>query len=81
MGNTMSYILLTLGVFLLFTGEAHAYIDPATGSLIFQMLMAAFLSAAYGVKVFWRQLKLKAADFRDRVTGRPSAVLADKDQD
>jgi len=46
------------GHFLLSAGEAHAgYLDPATGSLIIQMLVGAVLGAALTVKMWWYRLK------------------------
>jgi hypothetical protein len=37
--------------------EAHAYLDPGTGSLILQGLMAAFFAAAFTFKLWWYRLK------------------------
>lgn len=34
---------------------AHAYIDPATGSLILQGLVAFFVGAAFTLKTFFRE--------------------------
>lgn len=36
--------------------NAHAYVDPGTGSYIFQVLIGAFLAAGVALKVFWRRL-------------------------
>jgi len=33
-----------------------AYLDPGTGSYIFQVVVAAFLAATVAVKVFWRRV-------------------------
>jgi len=53
-----------LGVFLLFAtisylsaGDAYAYLDPGTGSYVFQLVIAALLGAAFAVKVFWLRIK------------------------
>jgi hypothetical protein len=37
--------------------EAHAYIDPSTGSYLLQMLLAGLLAAAFAIRMFWRNLK------------------------
>lgn len=37
--------------------DAHAYLDPGTGSMLIQGLIAAVLSAAFAVKLFWAKLK------------------------
>jgi len=34
-----------------------AYIDPGTGSLIIQILLAALVGAGFGVKIFWTKIK------------------------
>ena len=43
-------------------GEAYggifsAYIDPGTGSLIIQILLAALVGAGFAVKIFWTKIK------------------------
>jgi len=35
---------------------AHAYLDPGTGSYVFQVLIGAVLGAAVAVKVFWKRI-------------------------
>lgn len=35
---------------------AHAYIDPGSGSLIFQALAAGAMAIGLTVKVFWRRI-------------------------
>jgi drug/metabolite transporter (DMT)-like permease len=34
---------------------AHAYIDPGTGSYIFQMLIAGLIGGLFAMKQFWRR--------------------------
>ena len=36
--------------------SAHAYIDPGTGSYIFQLAIAMGLAGAFLVKMYWRKL-------------------------
>lgn len=50
--------LLTLSVLLVavFGVDVHAYIDPGTGSYVFQLLIAGVLGAAFAAKVFWRRI-------------------------
>jgi len=36
---------------------AYAYIDPGTGSYLFQMLMAGLLGSAFAIKMAWRNVK------------------------
>jgi hypothetical protein len=35
-----------------------AYIDPGSGSLIFQAVVAAFMAATVTVKLYWRRLRM-----------------------
>ena len=38
-------------------GIVLAYIDPGTGSLIIQILLAALVGAGFAVKIFWTRIK------------------------
>lgn len=49
---------LLAALFLVFPGEAHAYLDPGTGSYITQMLFASFMGALFMIKVFWARIRL-----------------------
>ena len=51
-------VLLSVAALLLFPREAQAYLDPGSGSLIVQALLAAFFSLALVIKVYWRKIKL-----------------------
>ena len=53
----------------LLANTAHAYLDPGTGSYVFQMVIAVFLSAAFTIKHYWHSLK---ARFARRDTGETS---------
>jgi hypothetical protein len=44
---------------LAFPGLAYAYIDPGTGSLLLQGLIAALVS----VMIFWRNLRMSIVNF------------------
>jgi hypothetical protein len=50
------FALVVLGFWLLVVPAANAYVDPGTGSFIFQVLIGAFLGAAVALKVFWRRI-------------------------
>ncbi len=36
--------------------SAHAYIDPASGSFLFQVTIGALLGAGLAIKMFWRRI-------------------------
>ncbi|MCY4426149.1 MAG: hypothetical protein OXC05_03845 [Halieaceae bacterium] len=37
--------------------SAHAYLDPGTGSLLLQGLLAAIASVSYALKLHWQRVK------------------------
>jgi hypothetical protein len=49
--------VLAIVVALLFPRDAFAYLDPGTGSLVFQTVVAALAAVAYGVRVYWGKIK------------------------
>jgi hypothetical protein len=50
------FALVVLCFWLLVVPAANAYVDPGTGSFIFQVLIGAFLGAAVALKVFWKRI-------------------------
>jgi len=40
----------------LLPSSAHAYLDPGTGSYMFQMLIAGLIGASFAVKVYWKKI-------------------------
>ncbi|MDP3982669.1 hypothetical protein COW99_01695 [Candidatus Roizmanbacteria bacterium CG22_combo_CG10-13_8_21_14_all_38_20] len=51
----MLLLLLTLSV-LLFPEHAHAYLDPGTGSYVFQILIASIIGGAVVFKSGWSKI-------------------------
>ena len=49
--------LLAGSVILALPGDAHAYLDPGTGSYVLQLILAGLLGAAFTVKIFWRRIR------------------------
>jgi len=41
-----------------FSCDAHAYIDPGTGSYVLQLILAGFIGAAFTAELFWKRLKM-----------------------
>jgi hypothetical protein len=52
---------------LLFPEYAHAYLNPGTGSFIFQLIIAALLGGLLTLKIYWSKLK---AFFKDLFSAR-----------
>ena len=64
--KSMFYVLLVVGFPFVFVNQAHAYIDPGTGSMIIQAFLAAVAACAVTIGIFWHRLK----DFWGRLFGR-----------
>ena len=52
----MKYFIILLVLTVFFPIAAFGYIDPGTGSYIFQLLIAGLLGAAFTIKSFWHQI-------------------------
>ena len=48
---------LTAGLLLMVVSPAAAYLDPGTGSVVFQAVIAGAMAASVGVKVFWGRIR------------------------
>lgn len=51
----LNFIYLFL--LLLFPSFAYAYIDPGSGSLIIQVVIAGIVSSIFALKIFWQKIK------------------------
>ncbi|MDH5695679.1 MAG: hypothetical protein OEZ00_03610 [Dehalococcoidia bacterium] len=60
---TTSSALLSVSLLPFTSQNIHAYIDPGTGSLIIQVLIAAFVGGLFLIKVFWRKVKAFFSNF------------------
>jgi|GEM_PF-398236 len=50
-------IAYSIFLFFIFARSAQAYVDPGTGSYIFQLLAAGLLSSLFFIKTFIRSVK------------------------
>ena len=48
---------LAIFIVLFYSGGLFGYIDPGTGSYIFQVAVTLAAGAVFAVKVFWRNIK------------------------
>jgi hypothetical protein len=65
------WVMVLLAVLIIgVASPAHAYLDPATGSYVFQILMAGLLGALFALKMFWRSVRTFAEDVVRRITQR-----------
>ena len=51
------YFAIIIFLELFMTGSASAYIDPATGSMVLQMIIGGIAGAFVTVKLYWIQIK------------------------
>jgi hypothetical protein len=47
------YTLLLISL----TSQAHAYLDPGTGSMMLQIVIASVVGALFSLKIFWSRIK------------------------
>jgi uncharacterized membrane protein len=59
----MKKLLLILIIYFITLSHAYAYLDPGTGSIIMQALVAALAAGAATISYYWR--KVKAFVFRN----------------
>jgi hypothetical protein len=69
--------LSILFVILCYSQSAAAYLDPGTGSLILQMLIAGIIGAMFTIKLYWYRLKAFVA----RTFGKTTETESDLNND
>lgn len=59
--------------------EPAAYLDPGTGSMLIQIVLAVLLGAGVAVKIFWRNIKafFTGKKASEGTTEDPTAVAED----
>lgn len=50
------FCFLMLLLYLAFPPPAYAYLDPGTGSYIFQLLIAGLAGSLFLVKIYWKRI-------------------------
>lgn len=55
--NFLKMTLAVAAASLLFPRYAYSYIDPGTGSYVFQVIIAAFVAFSFAVKIYWNKIK------------------------
>lgn len=56
MNNFLSFLFAFL-LFVLITRSVSAYIDPGTGSFLFQIMIGAVLGGVFTIKMYYRKIK------------------------
>ena len=57
MKKKINHYFIYLFVYFLFSNNAHAYLDPGTGSIILQALVVFFASVAAFFSFYWKKIK------------------------
>ena len=57
MKNLIMQMVGTVFVLALSETYVYAYLDPGSGSYLFQIILASLVGAAFAVKTFWVQIK------------------------
>jgi flagellar biosynthesis protein FliQ len=70
----ISSLIVTLNFTLL--QNAFAYLDPGTGSYIFQVLVATFIGALFTIKMYWQKIKNFFGNLFSRKQGKWGVVPA-----
>ena len=58
----MTRLILATMLLLVPLASAHAYVDPGTGSMIVQIVIAALVGGAAFIGAFWRKLFRRRRD-------------------
>jgi len=57
--KSLKEILFVISLFYLISPQKlYAYLDPGTGSFIFQLIIAALLGGLFSIKIFWKRIKI-----------------------
>ena len=57
MKKNIYHYFLSLFFYLLLSNNAHAYLDPGTGSVILQAIIAFFAGAVAWISLYWKKFK------------------------
>jgi hypothetical protein len=61
-------------LFMVCEGVAHAYLDPGSGSMLIQLVVAAVAGALLSVRLFWQRLKLGVMSIFTRSSGEETGA-------
>lgn len=62
-----------------FSGAAHAYLDPGTGSILVQSLLAGIAGAVAVVSLYWHRLKTFFGNMRRSTRDAKSSAAVSSD--
>jgi len=62
----LAVILISIFLVLIFVNQSYAYIDPGTGSMLVQAVLAAIAAVSVSIGIFWHRIR----SFLDRLFNR-----------
>lgn len=69
----LTIMLASVLIGLSYIGDAHAYLDPGTGSIILQGMIAIIAGAAVTLKLYWARVR----GYFDRQKAEPDSTRDD----
>lgn len=75
-GNFIILLGLAFLIVLIDSRNAFAYIDPATGSYLLQILLAGLLGALFTLKIYWRNVKSFVANLFSKNSNKQDDISA-----
>ena len=64
-GSAVNIITLIV-YFMALTTDAHAYVDPGSGSFIIQIVIGIFLGGVYAIKIYWKRIRVTLKNLLSR---------------
>jgi hypothetical protein len=58
-GASIIIFTVIIGVSQFFISDAHAYLDPGSGSIVIQAIVGALVGVGITIKIYWYKLKEK----------------------
>ena len=74
MRRIQSVMLAAVALVLLSTGDAHAYLDPALGSMLLQGLVAGVAAGSVVLSRYWQRIKALFSSHASRERTPPGAA-------
>lgn len=71
---SISVILIAAASLLARTGEAHAYIDLGSASILLQALLAGLFASLFTLKIFWQRITGSVSRFFSKIKSPKSSL-------
>jgi hypothetical protein len=76
----MFLFLVIISSIILLPFNAHAYIDPGTGSIVVQALIAGFLGSIFALRTFWGRISAFFSKSSDTRVGHEEEDLTEENK-